>query len=140
MAHILRPLILGGTIALAASPPAAAAAPRAHGFVCPFDHGGNRNWHAWVNAMPGPGAKKALNITGRVRTQDGYEGHLKATTLDKMKPPIQHFDLSLVEHKGAKGGWNTVRAKVSPGQPRYREAIVDCDGRPLAHVPVRIVH
>lgn len=139
MAIIIRPAILIAAIGLVAQPLTATPSGRGHALVCPFDHGGNRNWHAWVNAMPGPGAKRPLIVTGEVRTQAGYEGRLKTTMLDKMNPPIQHFDLSLVARKGAKAGWKTVRAEVSPGQPSYRAAIIDCDGEQLARVPVRIV-
>ncbi len=99
---------------------------------CPLPN--SRNWKAWVNAMPGPGAQRTLIVVGEVEVgSDGYGGRLTATHLDKMNPPVQHFDLNMVEKAGAKKGWQEVRADLG-NAGSYTAVVVDCHGEVAARI------
>ncbi len=56
---------------------------------CPIT--GSDNWNAWVNAMPGPGARPTLIVTGRVTTPTG--GYRPALQLEQVAEshPVQLF-------------------------------------------------
>ena len=105
---------------------------------CPFAE--TRGWEAWVNAMPGPGMERTLIVVGEVLVgSDGYAGRLTPTHLDKRDPPIQHFDLDMVEESGAAAGWQAVRGEVKPADT-YQAVVVDCQSEQVAEIsPVRVV-
>jgi hypothetical protein len=106
---------------------------------CPFRDGGAREWEAWLNAMPGSDPK-TLIVVGEVETQRGYAGRLELTYMDKMMPPNQHADLTLVESPGAPGGWQGIRAEERTDQQKYGSVIIHCHGEVLATIsPVPIV-
>jgi hypothetical protein len=53
-----------------------------------------RNWSAFVNAMPGPGARPELIVSGQVRVPSaGYSVELVAGWTDRSLPPVQTVEL-----------------------------------------------
>lgn len=104
---------------------------------CPF--AGNRNWNAWVNAMPG--STRTLIVTGEVKVgTDGYAGRLTPGGVEKSDPPNQIFELTLVEEADAKAGWQEdVRADMPATYPKYGTAVIMCHGERLADIVVEIV-
>ena len=56
----------------------------------------SRNWHAWIDAMPGIGAGPTLHVTGEVELPTpGYTISWREGPLDRRSPPTQHLDLVL---------------------------------------------
>ena len=99
---------------------------------CPF--AGNKDWAGWVNAMPGPGMKRTLIVTGKVDVgSDGYAGRLTPTFQEEINPPIQHFDLTLVEQAGAKKGWQEVRGDMRAGG-MFTAVVIDCHKQQIARI------
>ena len=104
----------------------------ANGIPCPF--AGNKDWAGWVNAMPGPGMKRTLIVTGKVDVgSDGYAGRLTPTFQEEMNPPIQHFDLDLVEQAEAKKGWQDVRGEMRAAG-MFTAVVIDCHGQRIARI------
>jgi hypothetical protein len=60
----MKMLLLGSCLLLASCATAAPAAPSG----CPT---ATSDWHAWINAMPGPGRKPTLIVTGRATVPTG---------------------------------------------------------------------
>lgn len=99
---------------------------------CPF--AGNKEWTGWINAMPGPGMKRTLIVIGKVDVgSDGYAGRLTPTFQQEMDPPIQHFDLELVEKAGAKKGWQEVRGELI-AQGMFTAVVIDCHKQQIARI------
>jgi hypothetical protein len=106
---------------------------------CPFRDGGARNWEAWLNAMPGPGAK-TLIVIGEVETQAGYAGRIEFTHMDRMLPPNQYAELTLVESPGAPGGWQPIRAEQETDQDEFTSVVIHCHDEMLVTIsPVPVV-
>lgn len=93
----------------------------------------SRNWSAWVNAMPGPGAVPTLIVTGEVLLPNGTAATLSPGPTDRMTPPGQHFALIVARGKRP-GGWRSVRGEIRPALASYREVLVGCDGATLARI------
>lgn len=111
----------------------------AESIPCPFSDGGARNWEAWLDTQPGPDGKKLI-VIGEVETQEGYSGHLELTHMDKMLPPNQYASLTLVEDKGAPGGWQPIRAELETDQDEFTSVVIDCHGETLFTIsPVPVV-
>jgi len=52
----------------------------------------SRDWTAWVNAMPGPGARPTLIVTGKVVTRTGgYQVSFDRTLQIRKSYPAQAF-------------------------------------------------
>jgi hypothetical protein len=122
------------TASESAAPPAAtpAGGDKEASIPCPFR--GTKEWKAWVNAMPGPGAQRTLIVIGQVDVgSDGYAGKLSLGALDKSMPPTQHVNLDLVEKSGAKAGWQEVRIDHRPAAS-YKAVTIDCHGQEVGHV------
>jgi hypothetical protein len=108
------------------------------GFLCAFDNGGNKDWHATINdVMPKPPGGRPLAITGKVRVKKGYKATLTAAGMEKSSPPGLIFKLELVED-----GSNqkddpdfSVSASVPPPVIANR-VIIDCGGTTLTTVPI----
>ncbi len=92
-----------------------------------------RNWTAWVNAMPGPGAVPTLIVTGEADVPEGMTVSLREGPLDRMMPPAQRFVLTMTAGEGA-SGWQPVRASIAPAQTAYRAVIIGCDGQEIARI------
>lgn len=99
----------------------------------------NRNWHAWIDRMPGPGATTTLNISGEVDLPTpGYELRLRAGPADRMMPPGQRFALEWQAPQGI------VTQVITATQVTYREptpysslrsVTISCGGKELATIP-----
>ncbi|MBD3729959.1 MAG: hypothetical protein IE933_09655 [Sphingomonadales bacterium] len=104
---------------------------------CPVS--ASRNWHAWVDKMPGPGATMTLNISGEVdMPTPGYAVVLKAGPADRMMPPGLRFKLEATPPDGM------VTQVITPTQVSYREAtsyakireiLIGCGDGTLATIP-----
>jgi hypothetical protein len=99
----------------------------------------SRNWHAWVDAMPGPGAQRTLNISGEVDLPTpGYTVSLHAGPMDRMMPPGQRFELELAAPDGMVAQVVTttpVKYREPTPHARYRSVTILCGGKPLATMP-----
>lgn len=52
--------------------------------------GESRDWAAWVNRMPGPGATPTLHVTGKVDVpHGGYTVTARAGAADRSATPVQ---------------------------------------------------
>ncbi|WP_157668186.1 hypothetical protein [Croceicoccus marinus] len=99
--------------------------------TCPDE---TREWAAWSNAMPGPGAAPTLIVTGKVFVPAGTSATLSAGPTDRMMPPSQRFTLALSSRPDAPGGWQPVRGEITPALAQYRSVIVGCDGAAVATI------
>lgn len=94
-----------------------------------------RNWNAFVNAMPGPGARPALIVTGEVEVpRRGLAPELIVGPTDRKFPPGQRFALRLARQAGAPAGWRPVRAEIRPSLADYGEVIVGCEGQTIVRI------
>ncbi|HXH52131.1 MAG TPA: hypothetical protein VNH53_01710 [Sphingomicrobium sp.] len=102
------------------------------------------SWNAWVNAMPGPGARPTLIVTGRVTTPTG--GYQPALQLEQVaeshpvqvfvrlhpNPPAGPATQALVTHD-VRGQW--------PMSPPVGSVTVRCGNQVLARIsPVETAH
>jgi hypothetical protein len=92
-----------------------------------------RDWRAWIDAMPGPGAQPRLIVSGQVDIPAGMTATLRPGPLDRMMPPGQRFTLELAPGGGPSGP-QQVRGEVKPALPQYREVIVTCGGEAIGRV------
>lgn len=100
----------------------------------------SRDWQAWINAMPGPGARPTLIVTGEVDVPRGMVASLRTGPTDRMMPPGQRFTLELRPGSGPSGP-QQVRGEIAPALPAYREVIVGCEGEAIARIsPVETAH
>lgn len=105
--------------------------------VCPTE---TRSWSAWINAMPGPDARRTLIVTGEVLLPDGATARLSEGPLDRMMPPGQRVALS-VERAERAAGWQQVRLEIAPALPAYGSVIVGCGDSEVARItPVETAH
>ena|SRR5687768_3893124 len=106
--------------------------------ACPI---ASRNWVAFVDDMPGPGASPTLIVTGEVElAHEGYSPRLTGGITDRRSPPGQRFKLSLVRDPGAPAGWRSVRGELDRSLLQYGEVIVSCGSAPVARIsPVEVV-
>ncbi|WP_338446028.1 hypothetical protein V5F89_12855 [Pelagerythrobacter marensis] len=104
---------------------------------CPVSD--SRNWHAWVDRMPGPGSKATLNISGEVDLPTpGYSVSLRAGPADRAMPPGQRFALEATPPDGMVAQVVTpteVRYRAPADYPHYREIIVGCGSTTLVTIP-----
>lgn len=131
-------IALMGCVPAPAGAPAAGAIPIAG---CPVL--ADRNWHAWIDTMPGPGARMTLNLSGEIDLPTpGYTLTLIPGPADRRAPPGLRFNLAA----SAPGG--IVPQVVTPMQVTYRQPTpyaqirqitIGCGGEALATIPdVRI--
>ena len=103
------------------------------GIPCPF--GGNRSWAAHVDRMPGSPA--TLIVAGEVLVgSDGYVGRLTPTVIEEIQPPNQVFELTLVESRCGKAGWQPVASHTAAAYDEYGLAVILCHGEELARIEV----
>ena len=94
-----------------------------------------RNWAAFVNAMPGPGTRPALIVTGEVEIpRQGLAPALAVGPTDRKFPPGQRFALHLVAAPGTPAGWRPVRGEIRPSLADYGEVIVGCEGQTIVRI------
>jgi hypothetical protein len=95
------------------------------------------DWAAWINAMPGPGARTTLIVTGNVTVPTGgYATRLRLGPTLRSEPPIQHVLLDLAPPSGAATqAVMTLQARGEfPALPRYGRVTVLCGDRILADI------
>ena len=137
-ARILLPLAL----LLAASCAAAPSAGPASAGRCPIL--GSSDWAAWVNAMPGPGARPSLIVTGKVTVASGGYRIEWADMRIAESYPVQIFaDLRVLPPAGMAAQVVTthdVRGQW-PTEPPVGSFTVRCGDQVLARIsPVETAH
>jgi hypothetical protein len=110
--------------------------------ACPI--AGSSDWAAWVNAMPGPGARPTLIVTGKVtvptggyriawadmRVMESYPVQVAADL--QVIPPDGMATQAIVTHD-VRGQW--------PISPPVGAVTINCGGRVLARIsPVETAH
>ena len=131
----MRPLLIIATASLSActaasQPPPTVPPPP----PCPVVS--STDWKAWVNAMPGPGARPTLNVTGMV-VLPWSNWEARFTTIRVMESyPVQtvvelDFTTNSTEPKPAtpveiRGSW--------PSEPQVGSVTVMCNGTTLARI------
>lgn len=128
--------LLGASCAAGPPPPPATGA-------CPIL--GSSGWAAWINAMPGPGSRPALIVTGQVTVPTGgYQPVLllehvaesypvQVTARLHPNPPAGPATQVVVTHE-VRGQWPSVEAPVG-------SVTVRCGGQVLARIaPVETAH
>lgn len=98
---------------------------------------GSSDWAAWVNAMPGPGSRPTLIVTGRVTVPTGgYAPAMEAGPVQEIHPPIQ---IMLLRPNPPLGGatqavvTHEVRAEA-PALDVYGAVTVRCGSVTLADI------
>lgn len=131
-AFLIAPLLLSVASCAAMAPP-----PESASAACPVLD--NRNWHAWVDRMPGPDAQVTLNISGQVDLPTpGYSVSLRAGPMDRAMPPGQSFELVATPPGGIVTQVVTpadVRYREPTVHQRYRRIVIGCGGTVLATIP-----
>jgi hypothetical protein len=104
----------------------------------------SRDWTAFVNAMPGPGARPQLIVSGTVRLPSaGYSVALEPGIADRSARPVQNVELVAVPPEGpaatvvtqAEVRLEMASLAVRPGEPSpYRGVRVLCGGEELAFI------
>ena len=98
----------------------------------------SREWHAWVNAMPGPDAKPSLIVTGDiVLPTPGYTAKLTASMADKSARPVQQLILDLTPPSGPVAQVLTpvsVRYDGPAISMQYRGVRIMCGGAMLTEI------
>jgi hypothetical protein len=105
----------------------------------------SREWNAYINAMPGPGAKPSLNISGVVDLPTpGFKVELIAGPADRMMPPGQRFSLVATPPEGMVAQVVTptpVRYSAPATYGTYRSITIGCGGKVLAEIEnIRTAH
>ena len=120
---------------------AAATAPAGGG--CPVSD--SKNWAAWINAMPGPGAgRPRLIVKGEVTVPTGgWTLALEQGPLAESDPPVQTMELRAEAPSGMATQaivTQEVRAEL-PALPRYGSVVIRCGAETLATIsPVETVY
>jgi hypothetical protein len=94
-------------------------------------------WTAWVNAMPGPGSRPTLIVTGRVTLPTGgYAPRLETGPVQEIHPPIQ---IMILDPNPSQGG--ATQAVVThelrgeaPALEVYGSVVVRCGSTTLADI------
>jgi len=106
---------------------------------------GSSNWQAWVNAMPGPGARPKLIVTGRVETPTGgnratFAPYLQVGERDPVQVTVTLEIKALSDIATQAVTPHDVRGEWPMSQP-VGSVIVRCQGETLAVIsPVETVH
>ncbi len=98
----------------------------------------SRDWAAWVNAMPGPGAKAQLIATGQVTMPTpGYTVTLTAGIADRSATPTQQLILTATPPSGPVTQVLTtqpVRYQGPAISMQYRAVRIMCGGQMLSEI------
>lgn len=99
----------------------------------------SRNWHAWVDVMPGEDAGATLHVTGEIDLPTaGYDVSLTEGAADRSAVPTQRLILTATPFEGMVAQVVTTTAVRYDGPAiarQYRSVIVMCGGAPLAEMP-----
>jgi len=125
-------LLLGGCATAAPGPMPAA---------CPI---ASSDWHAWINAMPGPGSTPRLMITGQVAAPTGgytfgwsdfrvAESYPVQVFVDLTAAPLAGMATQALTTQEVRGEW--------PLSPPVGSVTITCGGKTLARIaPVETAH
>lgn len=128
--------------AAAPYPPYPPPPPQIPASACPII--ASSDWAAWVDAMPGPGARPTLMVTGKVTVPTGgYRFEWAAMRVAESYPVQVFVDLRPIPPAGGaiqvvtmhdvRGEW--------PMNPPVGSVTIRCGGRPLARIaPVETAH
>lgn len=98
----------------------------------------SREWAAWVNAMPGPGASKELIVTGQlVLATPGYTVTLTAGIADRSATPVQQLVLTAAPPSGMVPQVLTTQGVRYQGPAismQYRAVRIMCGGQMLSEI------
>lgn len=112
------------------------AAPSQPSAECPVIE--SRAWAAWVNAMPGPGAKAELIATGEIVVPTpGYRATLTAGAADRSATPVQQLILDLTPPSGPVAQVLTTESVRYQGPAismQYRGVRIMCGGKMLTEI------
>jgi hypothetical protein len=99
----------------------------------------SRNWHAWVDAMPGPDSKMTLHVVGEVdMPTPGYSFEWREGIADKSATPVQRLMLTATPPDGMIAQVITTEQVNYEGPAitkMYRGILVMCGGSVLADIP-----
>ena len=94
-------------------------------------------WTAWINAMPGPGSRPTLIVTGRITVPTGgHAPRLEAGPVQEVHPPVQ---IMIVHPNPPRGGatqaivTHELRAEA-PALDSYGSVTVRCGSTTLADI------
>jgi hypothetical protein len=133
----MRILLLSAALALSAcATPSDPSTPQPTPVACAV--GESRDWAAWVDRMPGPGATPTLHVTGKVDVpHGGYTVSARAGAADRSATPVQQ----IIIETSVQPGMHTqaiVTHDVHYQGPaiaqHYRGVRVMCGGRQLAEI------
>lgn len=97
-----------------------------------------RDWEAWVNRMPGPGAEPTLHVVGKVDVRTGgYTFDWQEGPLDRSAMPALRLQLIPVKPDGmATQAITTEDVKFEKvlGGITYSRVLISCGGEPLGEI------
>jgi len=100
--------------------------------------GESRDWAAWVDRMPGPGATPTLHVTGKVDVpHGGYTVTSRAGPADRSATPVQQIIVETSLQSGMHTQAITTHDVHYQGPAiaqHYRGVRVMCGGRQLAEI------
>jgi hypothetical protein len=100
--------------------------------------GESRDWAAWVNRMPGPGATPTLHVTGKVDVpHGGYTVSVREGPADRSATPVQQIILETTLQPGMHTqaiATHDVHYQGPVIAQNYRAIRVMCGGRQLAEI------
>ena len=99
----------------------------------------SRNWHAWVDVMPGPDSAPRLHVSGEVdMPTPGYVFEWREGAADRSATPVQRLILEATPPDGMTAQVITPEQVKYEGPAiarMYRGVIVLCGGAVLADLP-----
>jgi len=98
----------------------------------------SRDWEAWIDRMPGPGATSTLHVTGQLDLPHaGYSVTVRDGPADRSATPTQQIIIETTQRSGMHAQVVTT-ADVTYQAPAiaqtYRSIRVMCGGRQLAEI------
>ena len=98
----------------------------------------SRDWSAWINRMPGPGATPTLHVTGEIDLPTpGYAATLTAGAADRSATPVQQLILTVTPPSGMVAQVITTETVNYQGPTiaqSYRGVAIRCAGQTLAEI------
>ncbi len=99
----------------------------------------SRNWHAWVDAMPGPDSRHTLHVSGEVdMPTPGYAFEWRVGAADRSATPVQRLLLTATPPDGMAAQvitTETVRYQGPAIAKLYKGILIMCGARVLADIP-----
>lgn len=98
----------------------------------------SRDWEAWIDRMPGPGATSTLHVIGKIDLPNaGYSVTVRDGPADRSATPTQQVIIETTQRSGMHAQVVTT-AEVAYQAPAiaqmYRSIRVMCGGRQLAEI------